>query len=526
MAFNQIYLKPDINLFENQKNNIRRLVSMQRALLTDRVGSGKTLSVLYSFAYRLEKGLNSVLLVLTPLNAYEKKVWAKDVDKFTTLTSISLDDLAQELERGGNLSTLLHYYPIVYAKHTHVKTQSELIRSICNYDKALLCIDEVHAFKNPKSAQTKAMEFCMGNCKSVWGVTGTTLSRSLEDTYNIINLISKWYLGGFIQFRSTYCKTITKIVGKDSFGRLKKVEEIVGVRNPEAFRAKIEPLVISGESFLNVNFHYVDYNLSDSEQSLYTLIANGIGLECEDDETWLDQILTNGQPISPTPVRKIKDINAHASRFIYLQSAADGVLSAQGTQDRKCGTKVNQLVSLVSEIVSKRQSVIVYFDYLCSLDVVEERLEEAGLNATILRSTGSDVIKDGVVTESGAREKPYVILGTRASSESVSYYFINNVVFFHVPTVPHIFVQLVGRITRKNTLYPDDLNCYIFRSENIDLYKMIMVSAKCAVMEITQGEELNLPPDYKKAINEEQTLDIVRKILLWQNGLTQQRLDL
>ena len=53
-----------------------------------------------------------------------------------------------------------------------------------------------------------------------------------------------------------------------------------------------------------------------------------------------------------------------------------------------------------------------------------------------------------------------------------------------------------------------------------------MVSAKCAVMEITQGEELNLPPDYKKAINEEQTLDIVRKILLWQNGLTQQRLDL
>ena len=522
MAFSQIYLKPDINLFENQKNNIRRLVSMQRALLTDRVGSGKTLSVLYSFAYRLEKGLNHVLLVLTPLNAYEKKVWAKDVDKFTRLQSISLDDLVDRLGRGANLSTLLHDYPIVYGKHTQVKTQSELIRMICSYDKTLLCIDEVHAFKNPQSKQSKALDFCMANCKSVWGVTGTTLSRSLEDTYNIINLISKWYLGGFLTFRKTYCKTITKIVGRDNFGNLKKVEEIVGIKNPDEFRKKIEPLVISGESFLNVNFHYVDYEMSVSEQSLYTLIANGIALECKDDETWLNKILTSNGNVKPSPVRKIKDINAYASRFIYLQSAADGVLSAQGTQDRDCGTKVNKLVTLVSDIVAKRQSVIIYFDYLCGLDVVENRLKELNLNATILRSTGSDVIKDGVVTESGAREKPYIILGTRASSESVSYYFINNVVFFHVPTVPHVFVQLVGRITRKNTLYPDDLHCYIFRSENIDLYKMIMVSAKCAVMEITQGEELNLPPDYKKVINEEQTLDIVRKILLWHNGLTRQ----
>lgn len=517
MAFNQIYLKPNISLFDNQKSNIKRLVSMDRALLTDRVGSGKTLSVLYSFAYRLEKGLNHVLLVLTPLNAYEKKVWAKDVDKFTNLKSISLDELVEELKRGAYLSTILHDNPIVYGKHTQVKTHSELIRAICNYEKTLLCIDEVHAFKNPSSKQSKALEFCMSNCKCVWGVTGTTLSRSLEDTYNIINLISKWYLGGFLTFRKTYCKTITKIVGRDLFGNLKKVEEIVGVKNPEEFRKKIEPLVISGESFLNVNFHYVDYELSDSEQALYTLIANGISLECEDDETWLNKILTSGNnSIKPSPVRKIKDINAYASRFIYLQSAADGVLSATGTQDRHNGTKVDKLIELITNIINKRQSIIVYFDYLCSLDVVEDRLKELNLNATILRSTGSDVIKDGVVTEEGARNKPYIILGTRASSESVSYYFINNVVFFHVPTVPHVFVQLVGRITRKNTLYPDDLNCYIFRSENIDLYKLIMVSSKCAVMEITQGEELNMPADYKQTINEEQTLDMVRKILLWQ----------
>lgn len=515
MAFNQIYLKEDINLFDNQKRNIKRLVSMNRALLTDRVGSGKTLSVLYSFAYRKEKGLNDVLLVFTPLNAYEKKVWAKDVEKFTTLNSISLDGVYYMIDNGAVLDNILKEYSVVYCKHTQVKGCSELIRTICNREKTLLAIDEVHAFKNPKSNLSKALEFCMTNCKCVWGITGTTLSRSLEDTYNIINVVSKWYLGGFLNFRSTYCKTKTKIVGKDNFGNLKKVEEIIGIKNPQAFRDKIEPLVISGESFLNVNFHYVDYNLSEREQTIYTKIANGITDENESDESWLSDVL-GSDSVKSKPIRHIKDINAHSSRFIYLQSAADGVLTEDGTQDGMYGTKMDSLVSLIKGIVAKKQSVIVYFDYLCSLDVAEARIKALGMNVNILRSTGSDVIKDGVVTEDGAKEKPYVILGTRASSESVSYYFINNVVFFHIPTVPHIFVQLVGRITRKNTLYPDDLNCYIFRSENIDLYKLIMVSSKCAQMEITQGEELNMPADYKQTINEKQTLDYVRKILLWQ----------
>ena len=125
MAFNQIYLKPNINLFDNQKRNIKRLVSMNRALLTDRVGSGKTLSVLYSFAYRKEKGLNDVLLVFTPLNAYEKKVWAKDVEKFTTLESISLNGVYEMIDNGAALENILKEYSVVYCKHTQVKGLSD-----------------------------------------------------------------------------------------------------------------------------------------------------------------------------------------------------------------------------------------------------------------------------------------------------------------------------------------------------------------------------------------------------------------
>lgn len=511
MAFNGIYLKDGFTLFDNQKANIKRLVTMQRALLTDRVGSGKSLSTLYSFCYLKEKGFADNMVVFTPLNAYTKRVWAKDIEKFTKLSCADFDSVKSET---ATVHDILKAHDVIYCKHTHLKQDYELLRVICSQSKTLVVVDEIHAFKNPSSQLTEALKHVIGNTQLFWGITGTTLSRSLVDTYNIINLVKPWFLGNFLHFRDTYCKTVDKVIGRNPDKSLKYATEIIGIKNPDAFREKIHPIVITGESFLTVKFHYVDYTPTEQESIIYSRIANGITLDGDDDEEWLHEVLDMEQVYAPE-VRYIKDINAHSSRFIYLQSAADGVLTENGTQDGRGGVKMDMLMDLIREIVGKRQSVIVYFDYLCSLESAEKRLGELGLDVTFLKSTGSDVIKDGVVTETGAQERPYVIFGTRASSESVSYYFINNVVFFHIPTVPHTFVQLVGRITRKNTLYPDDLNCYIFRSHNIDEYKMVMVSSKCAQMEVTQGEEMNVPPDYKNVINEKQTLDYVRKILLW-----------
>ena len=509
MAFNQIYLKDGFTLFDNQKANIKRLVTMRRALLTDRVGSGKSLSTLYSFCYLKEKGFADNMIVFTPLNAYTKRVWAKDIEKFTKLSCADFDSVKNE-----SVDKLLKTYDVVYCKHTHLKQDYDVLRVICSRPKTLVVVDEVHAFKNPSSQLTMALRHVIENTQLFWGITGTTLSRSLEDTYNIIHLVKPWFLGNFLYFRDTYCKTVDKVIGRNPDKSLKYATEIIGIKNPDAFREKIYPVVITGESFLTVKFHYIDYTPTEQESIIYSRIANGITLDGDDDEEWLQTVLGEERVYAPE-VRHIKDINAHSSRFIYLQSAADGVLTENGTQDGRGGVKMDMLMDLIRDITAKRQSVIVYFDYLCSLESAEKRLDELGLDVTFLKSTGSDVIKDGVVTEQGARERPYVIFGTRASSESVSYYFFNNVVFFHIPTVPHTFVQLVGRITRKNTLYPDDLNCYIFRSHNIDLYKMVMVSSKCAQMEVTQGEEMNVPPDYKNVINEKQTLDYVRKILLW-----------
>jgi len=516
MAFEKRYLKGDVSLFENQKHNVKRLVHRRRALLSDKVGAGKTLSCLYSFAYLKEKGELSNMLVFTPLSAYEKNVWRKDIEKFTTLSCISVDDLLSKCgDSIKDLGALMLEYDVIYGKHTHIKSCTKIMKKICKNPSTVLVVDEVHAMKNPKTDITKACKELSRTAENFWGITGSTISKNLEDLYNIVNLISPWYFGSIVEFRNTWCECREKKIGWDPYKMKPRTAlEIVGVKDEVAFRQKLEPILISGESFSAVKFHWLDYEMNDRERLLYSKISRGIDLGFADETDWLAFVLSD-EVVDSKP--RIKNIDPFSSRFIYLQSVVDGTLEDDGCLTGSSGTKIDLLLDKLSEMVSKGQSCIVYFDYLTSLDAVKKRLSGSDIAADVLESSGRKVIKDGEVTVERCKEKPVIILGTRASSESVSYYMINNVVFFNIPSVPHTFVQLVGRITRKNTLYPNDLNVYIFRSDNIDKYKMLLVSSKAYQMEIAQGREGNIPDDYKQLMSQADMRDMAKKVLLWGN---------
>lgn len=516
--FQAKYIKPELKLFDNQKYNIKELVHRKRCILSDKCGGGKTASVIYAFSYLKEKQCVSNLLVLTPLSAHEKLVWKSDTTKFTTFRAISLEQLSDIVQGSEErLSRALESYSIIYGKHTSVKQDSYswLLDKLISNDNVLFCVDEVHAFRNPKSALTLNLAKFARNSTTFWGITATTISRSIENLYNITNLIYPWYLGPWSLFRDTYCNTAIRTFGYDHVNhRKRQAIEVISLKDPEGLQLKMKPILIAGASFLNVKYKYVDYKLSDYEQSMYTRIARGIGVDLGDnDEDWYKSLFT--QPRQST-TSIIGDVEKYSSRFIYLQHAADGIIAEDGSYTRFESTKVNLLLDLIYQKVAKKQSILVYFDYLASVDIIYNILAKQTSFVT-LTSTGSSKLKPEDLTEAKCAQKPHVVLCTRAASESASYYFINNVVFFHCPTVPSTFIQMLGRITRKNTKYPDDLNCYIFKSDNIDLYKLIVVSTKTKLMEIASGEhENNVPDDYKTILDKNTSQSSYRKILLWQ----------
>lgn len=519
--FTRKYIKPGFKLFENQVYNVKRLIHKRRCILSDKCGGGKTASVLFAFSFLKEKGHLQNLLVLTPLSALEKEVWKKDIVKFTTFTSISLDNLYKLVgESETKLTKALSTYDVIYGKHTHVKATGKgnvqsLIARIALRQTTLFCVDEIHAFRNPNSTLTLHLREITRNSRALWGITATTISRNIENLYNIVNLVYPWYLGPWSMFRDTYCNTMQRTIGYDSVNKKKRqVIEATTIKDPAGLRAKLEPILITGESFFTVKYNYVDYMLSDSEQKIYTKITQGISIDVDKDpDEWFRWVMEN----ETKATKSIGDVDRYASRFIYLQYAADGIIASDGSYSRMESVKMLKLIELLNNIVAKRESVLVYFDYLASVEVAKRMIEKYVKGVNVLLSTGDDKLKEGLLTEARCKLKPHIVLCTRAASESASYYFMNHVVFFHNPTVPSTFIQMLGRITRKNSLYPDDLNCHIFRSNNIDLYKLMIVSGKTRLMEVASGNvEENVPGDYKEIMERSEAQSKYRRILLWQ----------
>ena len=174
-----------------------------------------------------------------------------------------------------------------------------------------------------------------------------------------------------------------------------------------------------------------------------------------------------------------------------------------------------------------------------SLEKETDKAKRRHINA-LIRKTPKKIsycIRDGYFLQMNANEskdnaarrlydeicqgtaKSHLILSTKAGSESSSFYYINNVILFHNPTVPETFTQIVGRITRVNTIFEsDDLHVWIFRSDNIDLYKLGVVCHKAAQAEIVVNEEKNIPDEYKEKFKDADVVQMCKKYLLWEQN--------
>lgn len=511
------FIKEGFNLFENQKYNVERLSHRRRALLCDKCGNGKTASVLYAYALLKEQNKLNNIIVFTPLSAYKKKVWKTDIQKFTNFRAIDLESLYERVQNyPQNISKYLENYDVIYAKHSHVVKSDylELVEKICGSPRVLAVIDEGHVFKNPRAKATIQMRMGIRNAYALWVLTATPLSKNLEDTYNIINFTYPGFLGSFMSFKNNYCRVSKKVIGRSANGGLRKIDVIEGVKDEEEFSKRIEPLVIKGESTFRPKFHYLDYQLSEHESQLYRKVAAGLDMneECSVEE-WIERLMHTNMDEQET--HPIKDVNRYSSRFIYLQSAADGILTDGGLQNNYKSSKIDTLLSTIEKIVEKGESCLVYFDYYASLEAVEKAIHEKRVPAVVLTSTGKSILDENQINEAKCKAKPHVVLCTKASSESASYYFMNHVIFFQIPTTVSTITQMAGRILRKNSLYPDDLNIYYLRSVNIDLYKLMLVSIKSYQMEITTGEENSIPPTYKELATKSSIIEKQKKYLLW-----------
>lgn len=500
-------------LTEEQEKIKQVLTHKRRALVCSKTGSGKTLAVLASFEALKKRGVITKLIVLAPKNAYDKQVWKAECEKHTSLKAISLDRVKALSESNPRrVDKLVEGYDVIFGKHSHLKNSLQLLCYLRN-GKVLVCLDEAHTYKSPFTKQTLLCRAFLKGVYACYMLTATPLSKDMADTYHIINLLKPGVLGTFDWFRDNICLTAKARI-KTATGR-RELIKITGVRNKILFHQLIDGFVISGKSVIKPNFHKLQYSLSPEEYSIYRKIARGIEFSHQPvdkvNQRWLESVLKDEAPESEEDY--IKAIDLHSSRFIYLQMASDGIVQRDGALTGY-GSKLKKALEQVDTIVSKGESCILYFDYYATLDTVKVLLQrKRGIR--VLEASGRQSLLPQDISEARVKQCPHVILMTRAGSAAVSLYYINNMIFIHVPTVPETFIQAVGRVTRLDSLQPDNINIYVCLNEDISEYKMRLVTSKAEQMGIVAGKDENIPDWYRGQTWNERSIKEYKKYFLW-----------
>lgn len=390
-----------------------------------------------------------------------------------------------------------------------------------------LSVHNCHWMKNPKADLTQSSSLVLRHAYAVWGLTATMLSKNCMDIYNIINFIYPGYLGSEWAFKRRYCKMYEKVVGRLPNGELRKCWEISGWQNLSKFAEDCRGVMVLGSESLKVDLHFIDYEMGPVESDLYHRISKGLlDTSVDNLSDWVHKVLSDDYVASASSVRSLKSLDQFGSRYIYLQSVVDGSLRSDGTFGYAGSAKMDRFLSLVQEIVSKNQSCLVYCDYYSTLDALQFALQRSGIrdargeSIIVVEQSARNNYKKGLISGELSKLHSYVVLCSQGASESADYEYLNHVIFYDLPITPKGYFQMGGRITRRNTWWLGDLHYWLFRSDNIDLYKLHMVGFKVYMQAAASPDVKNFPAEYVKEVGDAKALALAKKFLLWRDGVT------
>lgn len=306
-----------------------------------------------------------------------------------------------------------------------IKQRKEKVKN----SKFMLVLDEVHKIKNHKNVFHRAA-FQVGEfCDRVIGMTATPIKNRLEEFWNIFKVVKPGLFSTAKEFNNEYC--IMKLQRVNG-GRM--VPIIVGYRNLESFKARIEPFFLSrkkhevAKELPEVINKEVECVLSDIQQELYSMAELGT-LNVDEDS----------------------DSSSILSSLVLCQQAANCpqlISDNDGNQFDGPSSKIEAMIDIVEKLPD--QKIIIFSRFEQMITKSSEALTKAGIKS--VRITGEE--SDTKIREKNRLEfqnmnsNTNVIFLTLAGSESLNLQAAGVVIFLDLPWSWGDLVQLIGRAVR------------------------------------------------------------------------------
>lgn len=455
-----------------QVQGILHLVAMNRFLLGDDTGIGKTIQSIAACCYVWAKEPNTKVIVLTNKSVVGQ--WALEFEKFCEPGTINVitcvgtpakrQRIYKEFEKSKGPTVMVMGYA----------TARRDIKHIQDYEDFILITDEATAYKNPSTQTYQVVRHLANQAKRVWALTATLIKNNLIEGYGIYSVVVP---GLFPKskngFMNQYCITRLQPIP----GGRRQIPVIVGYRKEHIarFKQKIDPYFLSRAK-----------QDVASELPILTIRTEKVGMTRAQAAKY-KEALEGLLEIDATGEEKE---TTKLTALIYCQQIVDhpDLIDCEGDSE-----KMDRLFEMLTEGDLADEKVIVFSRFRKMVDKLEEVAHSKKYKLKTVRITGSeneDERKAAIKAFQDPDSDVKVAWITSAAAEGVNLQAAKAMVFYDSPWSAGDYIQLLGRMIRIGSVHDRCYAIHLCAKGTIDDKVMAVLRKKLKLVESIMGKRL------------------------------------
>ena len=421
-------LNSTISIFDHQimaakivKNNLSG-----RVLLADEVGLGKTIEAGILLKEYFVTGMIHNALILTPPSL--KSQWQNELkSKFGLDFILNKDDSRFE---GYDKHSML----IASIASAVQPKNANLLKNI-EWD--LVIVDEAHRLKN---ATTQANQFVRElQKKFIFLLSATPIQNSLEELYNLVEIIKPGFLGSWKDFASTFTtdKKAQKIIPKKKI----KLQEILKQAVIRTTREEVREYIEFTDRIPKTHL----LEPSEYESQLYqhsTEFVRKLWIDQKGGRNFILPLMTLQRQISSSTAALRGAIRNKKRQFPQNEAELENILEL--SDKIKIDSKMQRLQEIIKENPDEKH--LIFTEFRDTQDYIFDYCDDEGIE--VVKFNGSMSVKERDTAVSKFKRDIQIMIATEAGGEGQNFQFCSKVINYDLPWNPMRVEQRVGRVHR------------------------------------------------------------------------------
>jgi SNF2 family DNA or RNA helicase len=402
--------------FFAQAKTAAMLTLNKRAYVLNEVGTGKSMSILWAYDYLRSKGRANKLLVTAPLSTLER-TWADEV--FTHLPHLSFSVIhGSKAQRLKALSVDADIYII---NHHGVQVVVDVLRD--REDITHVAVDELAILRNQRTDLWKSHNAVINKSKTprtCWGMTGTPTPNSPTDAWAQVKLVTpETAARSFMRFRDM---TMHQRGPYRWVPRADAMETVKEAMAPAVRFTRDECMDLPDCMY---------------ESRLVELTPEQ-GKAYKSMQTQLMAEAAEGQIIAVNEAVKVNKLVQIACGIVYNSDGDEVLIEPK-----------HRMAELLDILDQSEHKVIVYVPYVSTINMVSQRVAEAGHAVEVIYGGVSKKERDRIFGAFQKGTNPRVLVAQPAAMSHGLTLTQANIIVWYAPVMSNeTYEQANGRITR------------------------------------------------------------------------------